>query len=787
MDPTSTQSQTDPQLQAIMQKYNYTPQGQAPTPNNDWNDFKNGTGSYAPPPAQVSPGDQFNQDIMKSPVVKTAVDTGTGYAKTIADQVPNFAGGKGGEVFDQLNRGNLEPTNDTNVNPIIRASENALGGTMQVVNTIFAPFGAALKAVSDNIGEAAAKNPAIINNPVVGKITDFVQGNANAISKMAQDHPEAARNLGNIFGIVLTALSGEEGGKMGLFEGKGLDTSILPGTFGNPQPLLDAAKSKVIGGDVIPATPDTPVEERYLPYDRIQSRLHDITDLTLAKNNPEIADKIMSSVSADDKVGSISALTDKINESLTPEEQKIAAPDISRTINDMSHNEQMLKTEMPGGEDMSHKMYVTDNKGIVGNIKDAAQATKEVATSTGEEVVGGAKNIATKARQLIAGKTPEEVLATTPENVAKLRPDQQQYWRDENINTPAGEKLKSIEEGKQQDISNIQAESGSKKAVIKQQGDIDATKLEKQLNDAKTGVSKASVDDVNNMKEQARTIIGQKSDEFATLRNKEMTGFRRVATTNQEISDFIDKNVPNRADAQTVKETLGITDDNLKAKTNLSKVEQLSREIRDKVGRGVATGNQPAGTSDFFYSKSAGLLDDFMGTKGVDLSGSKSMWKNWTPTRDTLVKDFNVYDYKNIEPAPASKMIQKRIQGLDTQYNAKLEDVEKTLDQPLDTETKTAYQKLTDAQQAKMNQEIKTAADMETARSKAAFDKAETLRTAKEQKGEITAQQSEQLRKINIDNMTRNNKLARLKIASYVIGGGLSAAEVFRILTTGRP
>jgi hypothetical protein len=256
-----------------------------------------------------------------------------------------------------------------------------------------------------------------------------------------------------------------------------------------------------------------------------------------------------------------------------------------------------------------------------------------------------------------------------------------------------------------------------------------------------------------------------------------------VDTTNQEISDFIDKNVTNKADAATVKETLGIGDDNLKAKTNLSKVEQLSREIRDKVGRGVATGNQPAGTSDFFYSKSAELLDKFMGSKGVDLSGSKSMWKDWAPTRDTLVKDFNVYDYKNTEPAPGSKMIETRLKGMDAKYNAKLADVEKTLGQPLDAESKVAYQKMTDAEQAKVNNDIKVGSDLATEKAKAAFDKSEAQRIAQEKSGKITAEQSQKILDMDKENLIQQNKLIKVKIAKAVLGLGLSG-EVLKLWIT---
>lgn len=164
----------------------------------------------------------------------------SGAVKAYGEQIKNAPK----DIFNELNRGNLEEDKSVSKNPVIRAGENALGGTAKVLETIFAPFGAAAKGLTDNISKNI-ENKIDINNPVVGKIADFVQKNVNAITKMTNDHPEAARNLSNTFAIVLAALSGKEGGKIVPEMGKGLDAEILPGSFKNPMPLIESTKSTV--------------------------------------------------------------------------------------------------------------------------------------------------------------------------------------------------------------------------------------------------------------------------------------------------------------------------------------------------------------------------------------------------------------------------------------------------------------------------------------------------------------------------------------------------------------
>lgn len=129
-------------------------------------------------------------------------------------------------------------------NTTVRVGETALAATAGVLNTIFAPFGAAANEFANSIAKSIEKNPDIINSPAMGHVADFVQGASNHIQKLVQDNPRAAQDLGNALTVAATAVSGEEGQKLGLTSGPGLDANIP-----NPIPAIKEV-AKATGGAI---------------------------------------------------------------------------------------------------------------------------------------------------------------------------------------------------------------------------------------------------------------------------------------------------------------------------------------------------------------------------------------------------------------------------------------------------------------------------------------------------------------------------------------------------------
>lgn len=95
-------------------------------------------------------------------------------------------------------------------NPIVAAGENALGATASGVGTVFAPITNAVKSFSDTLANSDA-GKSIEQNPVMGKILDVFGGASDKLNQFAQAHPEAARDLNNLFTVGTAAVGGEEG------------------------------------------------------------------------------------------------------------------------------------------------------------------------------------------------------------------------------------------------------------------------------------------------------------------------------------------------------------------------------------------------------------------------------------------------------------------------------------------------------------------------------------------------------------------------------------------------
>ena len=145
-----------------------------------------------------------------------------------------------GVIAKEANLGNTgiggEASNAVSKNPIVRAGENALGATNATLNTIFAPFGAIAKSITDTASKAIEKNPAIMQNPIFNKVLDFVNSSQNEITKLSQEHPEAARNLGNALNVALLTIGSK---------GAGAEKPIIPGEFTDLKPLGSAIKQGV--------------------------------------------------------------------------------------------------------------------------------------------------------------------------------------------------------------------------------------------------------------------------------------------------------------------------------------------------------------------------------------------------------------------------------------------------------------------------------------------------------------------------------------------------------------
>ncbi len=119
-------------------------------------------------------------------------------AKDYSNAVPNFMAEAG------------KNDNSTSANPVVRTGENALGATASAVGSVFSPISNAVKSASESFANSGVGH-VIEQNPVVGRLLDLFGGASGELDKLAQQHPEAARNLSNLLTVGLTAAGGETG------------------------------------------------------------------------------------------------------------------------------------------------------------------------------------------------------------------------------------------------------------------------------------------------------------------------------------------------------------------------------------------------------------------------------------------------------------------------------------------------------------------------------------------------------------------------------------------------
>lgn len=175
---------TDPYAE-IMKKYGYTPpasSGQPVSSADDFDNFVNKKGSYAPPPAPTNPISETGQNYMDS-VAPAAADI--------------QGGGNIGSAADKLGKGDIAGG----------VEDATLGAGSDAVKAIFAPISAPLQTLMSHVGSANANNPSptanVVNSPEAQaahkQITDWV-------TQLSQDHPQLVKTLGDAFNIGAAAL-----------------------------------------------------------------------------------------------------------------------------------------------------------------------------------------------------------------------------------------------------------------------------------------------------------------------------------------------------------------------------------------------------------------------------------------------------------------------------------------------------------------------------------------------------------------------------------------------------
>lgn len=306
------------------------------------------------PPVTV---DQPTPETPVDAVGKTLSSIGSSYSTA----VPDFVSEAG------------KNDDSTSANPIVRTAEDALGATASGIGTVFSPITNALKGVADwfssqtvspEDAQLSGLNNAgahVYDSPVLKPILDLFDSGNKQLQAWQQAHPEAARNLGNILTVGLTAGGGEAGA----------DESI-----GSPEGAagaVDNVTGKVIDstvGKIAPkANPDAIANQIG------QGKTADIpkTQDAITKGVTDASGKQITSPLDTSKVKTY-ADVDRITTAKIPELSKIQDNVIKAADNTPRKVQQLALSEpVKGGQPVIHN-YVID---AVNNLKELYQNSND--------------------------------------------------------------------------------------------------------------------------------------------------------------------------------------------------------------------------------------------------------------------------------------------------------------------------------------------------------------------------------------------------------------------------
>jgi hypothetical protein len=358
-----------------------------------------------------------------------------------------------------------------------------------------------------------------------------------------------------------------------------------------------------------------------------------------------------------------------------------------------------------------------------------------VIKGVGEKVTGlgeKAGELKTGIGNILKGKTEQEILATAPEEVYKLKPQERSIW----INN---EKTK------------IGTESSATQLKINQELDAKLTNYQKQADDLERQLATASRDKVIELRPKIKQAMAEQSAEYRTLIEKGMKGKENIPITIGDLKGYIDiKYADNPGIGAAIKEKLGLDtllEPNKKApfKTSLGELYNQTKSLKQDISAGARGGTKVFTSEDKLTDDAINTLTGFMKKQGVDFSEANRFWAEYAPIRNQLVKEAKPFVQADIQTKTFANTLMRVAKGKDVNNENFINEVEDLLGKPINDENKAIISKI-DA-----NTKQKIASEME------AQQKTLENQLTKEQKlGNLKSAQIEITRKARTRDIFKN-------------------------------
>lgn len=264
-----------------------------------------------------------------------------------------------------------------------------------------------------------------------------------------------------------------------------------------------------------------------------------------------------------------------------------------------------------------------------------------------EDIVGIGKAVYGKIASKVGAKSAEKIIATAPEDVAKLTPKEQKLW------------YKA-----QADVTTEKAADLTTKA--KAAGEADLAETKKEIQSFNQTIGETSRDTAIKLKQPAQSLMKDASNQYLELTGEATEANPALANTSsiEELTSKIESKFEHSPEiSESLKTDLGLNVVTKEGETTVSKeitnqeILDKAREIMAKVSRTSKAGGKVYTPQEYEAMKKYSFLMEHLGENGIDMTQANKFWKEWAPVRDRIVREIKPFEETNISKMPITSTL----------------------------------------------------------------------------------------------------------------------------------
>jgi hypothetical protein len=316
-----------------------------------------------------------------------------------------------------------------------------------------------------------------------------------------------------------------------------------------------------------------------------------------------------------------------------------------------------------GGGDLTEG--INTGKALGGLPGALATGVKNIAEDIG--------NIPNAIKGALVPKTEAEILATVPEDVAKLKPNERDIWfnsKDAALKDANTSKVTKLQTQAEIDKANIEVNHGIAKQQIVDQATKDAQATTQKAQELTKKLGTASNEKVVSQRPSFIKLLQKQGNNYLDLVDSAMSeAGGKDASLQGNLGDKIDQSNPDPTKAAQIKSQLGITTDangvNSGGPKTIGEADSQIKSLRQNVSSAGTKGTKVFSSADMQTQDAIRALGGHLQDNGVDLSKANKMWSEWAPIRDQLVQEGQIFNQAGTKSETLANTMVKVAQGKD--------------------------------------------------------------------------------------------------------------------------